>query len=227
MADRSPARESLALNHSPWPVTTRSTASRAQPRGRPSLAAGLATGDLLGPSRKTGQVRRLRNQVLARLTGRVAPMTTQAANPGQTCRSLGSPHRLVGFGTKKPPALPNLAIVCIKATPLRGATGRAIAPGLSLGEARPDARPAPRPQPAADRPWHIRLTPRCCTLPSSSALQYPARGRRVKSARCARVACDRLRRFSTRRPLARDRRLLVGRRTGLGRADLARPFGAR
>jgi len=42
---------------------------------------------------------------------------------------------------------------------------------------------------------------------SSSATYSPAPGRRVEVAPCGRVACDRLRRTSTRRPLARFRRL--------------------
>src|SRR5262249_12481241 len=45
------------------------------------------------------------------------------------------------------------------------------------------------------------------TVLSSSRVQYPAPGRRVEVAPCGRVACDRLRRTSTRQPLARARRL--------------------
>ena len=41
-------------------------------------------------------------------------------------------------------------------------------------------------------------------VPSSSASHCPAPGHRAEVAPCGRVACDRLRRTSTRRPLARD-----------------------
>jgi hypothetical protein len=56
-------------------------------------------------------------------------------------------------------------------------------------------------------------------VPTSSAVHCPASGRRVEVAPCGRVACDRLRRTSTRRPLARDERL--SRKTGKKQAGRA------
>ena len=97
--------------------------------------------------------------------------------------------------------LPNPAVLEIKAAALRAAAG-APAAGLCAGGARP-AR--------------VRLVALHATVirnvigagrawgPSSSRSNCPSRSHRVKSA-CG-VACERLRRLLTRRPLARSRRL--------------------
>jgi len=95
--------------------------------------------------------------------------------------------------------------------------GPALAPASGLGEAPAGAR---RPTEYPSLIWRlIRSRNQYCAVPSSSAFQYPTPGRRVEVAPSGRVACDRLRRTSTRRPLARARQL-SGRQQGLSKQEL-------
>jgi hypothetical protein len=93
---------------------------------------------------------------------------------------------------------------------LRAPRAGASARPPALGRPRPSARRPSRPV-SADQPGSYSATGAArCRLPRR--FKCPAPGRRVEVAPCGRVACDRLRRTSTRCPLAEYRRL--SRKTG-------------
>ena len=71
--------------------------------------------------------------------------------PSQACRNAGSPHRDLASGRRghheEATSTAELGRRSTRRRPLRGARGRAPAPGLSLGEAPQNARRPPRLRP--------------------------------------------------------------------------------
>ena len=90
------------------------------------------------------------------------------------------------------PILPNLAVLTIKAAPLRSAAGPAPAPGLWPWRPRPGARRATPRRTRRSSAAHTTRRPGIAhsRLPRRTIVPLPAAGSRLPSC----VACDRLRR---------------------------------